>query len=73
VTAAALLPVVFIGDVPGTEIAHPLAVVALGGLVTTTLVTLFAVPVLCARPWLGGVEQEEPALAPGAPRATGAV
>ncbi|MBI5031563.1 MAG: efflux RND transporter permease subunit [Chloroflexi bacterium] len=40
----ALLPVLFLGDIPGLEVLRPMAVVILGGLVTTTLVNLFVVP-----------------------------
>ncbi len=47
-TAAALLPFLVLGDIPGHEIAHPMAAVALGGLVTTTLFALFVVPALYA-------------------------
>jgi Putative silver efflux pump len=50
-TVLALVPVMVAGDVPGHEIAHPMAVVILGGLVTSTLLTLFVVPSLCLRFW----------------------
>jgi CzcA family heavy metal efflux pump len=43
-TALALLPLVARGSIPGHEIEHPMAVVILGGLVTSTLLTLFIVP-----------------------------
>jgi Cu/Ag efflux pump CusA len=46
ITAAAFLPLVFMGDVPGTEVLFPMAVVILGGLVTSTLFTLFGVPAM---------------------------
>jgi Cu/Ag efflux pump CusA len=45
----ALLPLVVRGSVPGHEIEHPMAVVILGGLVTSTLLTLFIVPFLYLR------------------------
>jgi Cu/Ag efflux pump CusA len=45
-TAAAFLPLVLLGDIAGLEIAHPMAVVVLGGLVTSTLLYLFVVPPL---------------------------
>ncbi|HSV68271.1 MAG TPA: efflux RND transporter permease subunit [Mycobacteriales bacterium] len=48
-TAAAVLPFAVSGGVAGTEILHPLAVVVLGGLVTSTLVTLFVLPALYLR------------------------
>jgi Cu/Ag efflux pump CusA len=45
-TGLALLPVIAAGSIPGHEIEHPMAVVILGGLVTSTLLTLFVVPIL---------------------------
>jgi CzcA family heavy metal efflux pump len=45
-TGLALVPLVAFGDIPGHEIEHPMAVVILGGLVTSTLLNLFIVPVL---------------------------
>jgi Cu/Ag efflux pump CusA len=45
-TAVAFLPLVLLGDIAGLEIAHPMAVVVLGGLVTSTLLYLFVVPAL---------------------------
>lgn len=44
-TAFALLPLVIAGSIPGHEIEHPMAVVILGGLITSTLLTLFIVPI----------------------------
>lgn len=49
VTALALLPLVVAGDRPGHEIEHPMAVVILGGLVTSTVVNLFLMPALYLR------------------------
>ena len=52
--AALALPFVVLGARPGLEIVHPMAVVVLGGLVTTFVVILFLLPVaylhLAARP-----------------------
>jgi Cu/Ag efflux pump CusA len=45
-TAVALLPLVLFGDIAGLEIAHPMAVVILGGLITSTLLHLFIMPAL---------------------------
>jgi Cu/Ag efflux pump CusA len=45
-TGLALVPLAITGDIPGHEIEHPMAVVILGGLVTSTLLNLFVVPVL---------------------------
>jgi CzcA family heavy metal efflux pump len=48
-TAAVLVPFVFTGDAPGFEILRPIAVVVLGGLVTSTLLTLVVMPALYLR------------------------
>jgi Cu/Ag efflux pump CusA len=48
-TGLALLPIVMGGNKPGHEIEHPLAVVILGGLVTSTLLNLFLMPALYRR------------------------
>ena len=45
----AILPLVIYGDLPGHEIEFPMAVVILGGLVTSTLLSLFVLPVLYLR------------------------
>ncbi len=42
----ALVPLVWAGNIPGHEIEHPMAIVILGGLITSTLVNLFVVPSL---------------------------
>lgn len=47
--AIASLPFVVIGSIAGLEILHPMAVVILGGLVTSTLLTLLVVPALYGR------------------------
>ena len=48
-TGFALLPLVIAGNIPGHEIEHPMAIVILGGLVTSTLLNLFVVPSLYLR------------------------
>jgi Cu/Ag efflux pump CusA len=48
-TGLALVPLVVAGNQPGHEIEHPLAVVILGGLVTSTVLNLFLLPPLYAR------------------------
>ena len=48
-TGLALIPIVFGGTRAGYEIEHPLAVVILGGLMTSTLLNLFIVPTLYLR------------------------
>jgi Cu/Ag efflux pump CusA len=48
-TGLALVPLAIAGDLPGHEIEHPLAVVIIGGLVTSTLLNLFILPPLYLR------------------------
>ena len=48
-TALAIVPLVIYGNLPGHEIEFPMAVVILGGLVTSTLLNLFIVPALYLR------------------------
>ena len=45
----ALVPLVIAGDIPGHEIVRPMAIVILGGLVTSTVLNLFIVPILYLR------------------------
>ena len=45
-TGLALVPLAYGGDLPGQEIEHPMAVVILGGLVTSTVLNLFLMPSL---------------------------
>jgi len=45
-TALALVPLVIAGNIPGQEIELPMAIVILGGLITSTLVNLFIIPPL---------------------------
>jgi predicted exporter len=47
--ALVLCPLVIGGRATGFEVVHPLAVVVLGGLVTSTLVNLFVLPALYLR------------------------
>jgi multidrug efflux pump subunit AcrB len=54
-TALALVPLVAAGTIPGHEIEHPMALVIIGGLITSTLVNLFIVPSMYLR--LGGTGQ----------------
>jgi Cu/Ag efflux pump CusA len=48
-TGLALVPLVITGDIPGHEIEYPMALVILGGLLTSTLLNLFVVPSLYLR------------------------
>ena len=52
-TALAMLPLVVLGTRPGYEVVHPMAIVVLGGLVSSSLLSLFVVPALYLR--FGGV------------------
>jgi Cu/Ag efflux pump CusA len=49
VIGLAVLPFAFLGSIAGLEIAHPMAVVILGGVVTSTIVTLVMTPALYLR------------------------
>lgn len=56
VTALAMAPFVIFGDVAGLEIIRPMAIVIIGGLVSSTLVTLFLMPAL----YLGSGSSSQP-------------
>lgn len=45
-SALALIPLVFQGDKPGNEIQSPMAVVVLGGLITSTLLNIYIIPIV---------------------------
>jgi Cu/Ag efflux pump CusA len=62
-TALAILPLVVYGNLPGHEIEYPMAVVILGGLVTSTLLNLFVVPSLYLRIGAGCTTPDEQASA----------
>jgi Cu/Ag efflux pump CusA len=49
ITGLAVLPFVITGNIPGQEIIFPMGIIILGGLVTSTLVNLFALPALYLR------------------------
>ena len=66
-TALALVPLVVAGDLPGHEIEHPMAVVIVGGLVTSTLLNLFVVPSLYLRFARGWVRHGGETGGPGQP------
>jgi Cu/Ag efflux pump CusA len=57
-TIVVVLPFVIMGNAAGLEIVHPMAIVMLGGLVTSTLVSLFMLPALYPR--FGAGAQPEP-------------
>ena len=68
-TALAVLPFVITGNIPGQEIVFPMGIIILGGLVTSTIVNLFALPALYLRfgasrePELGFQRGDVPAVA----------
>ena len=59
-TGLALVPLLAAGNIPGQEIEYPMAIVILGGLVTSTLLNLFVVPSLYLR--FGKSRKEKAAL-----------
>ncbi len=59
-TGVALLPLVYAGEIPGHEIEFPMALVILGGLVSSTLVNLLVTPILIL--WFGEKAQQETGL-----------
>jgi Cu/Ag efflux pump CusA len=58
-TGLAVIPLVIAGSLPGHEIEHPMAVVIIGGLVTSTFRNLFIVPALYLR-WGRGKDAAPP-------------
>ncbi|MCQ2222110.1 MAG: efflux RND transporter permease subunit, partial [Prevotella sp.] len=48
-SALALVPLALGGDLPGNEIQSPMAKVILGGLVSSTLLNLFVIPLIFNR------------------------
>ncbi len=56
-TGLALLPLVIAGNIAGHEIEHPMAIVILGGLLTSTFLNLLVVPSLYLR--FAGKDHEE--------------
>jgi len=59
-TALAVVPLVVAGSIPGNEIEHPMAIVILGGLVTSTLLNLFVLPSLYLRFGSGSLQASRP-------------
>ena len=68
VAAFALTPLLLVGDEPGKEILHPVAVVIFGGLVSSTLLDTVLTPVVF---WLVGEEPLRRLLADEEPVPTG--
>lgn len=71
-TGLALVPVALGGQQAGHEIEHPMAVVILGGLISSTILTLLVTPALYG--WLGASRPSEDSLdePPAQPRREGA-
>ena len=63
-TVLACVPILILGDRPGMELLQPMAIVLIGGLITSTLVTLSIVPSLylnlTARPAAAAAERALP-------------
>jgi CzcA family heavy metal efflux pump len=59
-TGLALIPLAISGEIPGHEIEYPMAVVILGGLLTSTLLNLFIVPPLYLRFAKGWKRAQDP-------------
>ena len=59
VTSLALVPIVLGGDRSGHEIEHPMAVVIIGGLVTSTVLNLFLLPSIYLRYGRPHVQNED--------------
>ena len=54
--ALVTVPVLVLGSIPGLEIVRPMAAVILGGVITSTFLSLFVVPALCLRVGLARVD-----------------
>src|SRR5262249_32829596 len=48
-TGLALIPLVIAGEIPGNEIEHPMAIVITGGIITSTVLSLFVTPSMYLR------------------------
>jgi CzcA family heavy metal efflux pump len=68
VTALGLLPLAIGGEAAGREIEGPMALVILGGLITSTALNLLVLPTLAFRYGRFTKEDTLPAMAPRAPR-----
>ena len=66
-TGLALVPLAIAGSIPGNEIEHPMSIVILGGLITSTLLNLLVVPTLYLR--FGKSRKDLAALNTGGPLA----
>jgi Cu/Ag efflux pump CusA len=65
VTGVGLIPLALGAGQPGKEIQQPMAVVILGGVVTSTLLNMIVIPTLCLRYGWAGVSEREGGLVRG--------
>ena len=63
-TGLVFLPFVLFGNIPGHEIIRPIAIVVIGGLITSTWLSLFAMPALYLR--FGAMREADLVLQPAA-------
>ena len=42
----AIVPLIISGSIPGHEIEHPMAIVIMGGMITSLLIDLFLIPTI---------------------------
>ena len=68
-TALAIVPLVVSGNLPGHEIEHPMAIVIMGGLISSTLLTLFVLPAIYLR--FGKIHATSPLKKGSDPNGTG--
>jgi Cu/Ag efflux pump CusA len=59
--ALALIPLAIQGDLPGNEIQSPMAKVILGGLLTSTLLNIYIVPIVYSLLYSRGILKNEKA------------
>ena len=72
VTGVGLIPLALGAGQPGKEIQQPMAVVILGGIVTSTFLNMIVIPALYSRYGQAGVPVEDAVYTPGVEReATG--
>ena len=57
-SALALIPMALTGDLPGNEIQSPMAKVILGGLITSTLLNVFVIPIMYYQSNFGSSKKE---------------
>jgi Cu/Ag efflux pump CusA len=58
--AATVLPALFLGDVPGLEVVRPMAIVVLGGLITSTVLDLLLMPAMFLSLGVSATRERDP-------------